>query len=76
VLNWQGLLVPKKTPAALVTHLNRDVLAALALPGMAEVLAAQGLDPAGGPPQVFGKLIADEIVRYRKLVQAAGIQAD
>jgi len=76
VLNWQGLVLPKKTPAAIVARLNRDVLAALASPGMTEMLAAQGLDAAGGPPEVFGKLIAEEIVRYKKLVQAAGIKVD
>jgi tripartite-type tricarboxylate transporter receptor subunit TctC len=61
VLNWQGLVVPAKTPQAIVARLNKDVLAALALPGMAEALAAQGLDAAGGPPEPFGKLIAAEI---------------
>jgi tripartite-type tricarboxylate transporter receptor subunit TctC len=76
VLNWQGLVVPKKTAPAIVTNLNRSVLAALALPGMTEMLAAQGLDAAGGTPEAFGKLIAEEIVRYKKLVQAAGIKID
>ncbi len=76
VLNWQGLVVPIRTSSAIVAKLNKDVLAALARPGMNEALAAQGLDAAGGPPQTFGKLIADEIARYRKLVQAANIQAE
>jgi tripartite-type tricarboxylate transporter receptor subunit TctC len=76
VLNWQGLVVPIKTSPAIVAKLNKDVQAALARPGMNEMLAAQGLDAAGGPPGPFGKLIADEIARYRKLVQAANIQAE
>jgi tripartite-type tricarboxylate transporter receptor subunit TctC len=76
VLNWQGLVVPVKTAPGIVAKLNKDVQAALARPGMNELLAAQGLDAAGGPPEPFGKLIADEIVRYRKLVQAAKIQAE
>jgi tripartite-type tricarboxylate transporter receptor subunit TctC len=76
VLNWQGLVVPIKTSPVIVARLNKDVQAALARPGMNELLAAQGLDAAGGPPEPFGKLIADEIVRYRKLVQAAKIQAE
>ena len=76
VLNWQGLVVPIKTSAAIVAKLNRDVQAALARPGMNELLAAQGLDAAGGTPEAFGKLIAAEIARYKKLVQAAKIQAE
>ena len=76
VLNWQGLVVPVKTPQAIVARLNKDVIAALALPGMSESLAAQGLDAAAGPPEVFGKLIASEIATYKKLVQATGIKID
>jgi hypothetical protein len=48
----------------------------MALPGMNESLAAQGLDAAAGPPEPFGKLIAAEIATYKKLVQAAGIKID
>ena len=76
VLNWQGLVVPIKTSGAIVAKLNKDVQSALARPGMSEALAAQGLDAAGGPPEPFRKLIADEIPRYRQLVQAATIQAE
>ena len=76
VLNFQGLVVPVKTPQPIVARLNKDVIAAMALPGMSESLAAQGLDPATGPPEPFGKLIASEIAIYKKLVQAAGIKID
>jgi tripartite-type tricarboxylate transporter receptor subunit TctC len=76
VLNWQGLVVPVKTPQAIVARLNKDVIAAMAMPGMNESLAAQGLDAATGPPEPFGKLIASEIATYKKLVQAAGIKID
>ena len=76
VLNWQGLVVPVKTPRAIVARLNKDVIAAMALPGMNESLAAQGLDAAAGPPEPFGRLIASEIAVYKKLVQAAGIKID
>ena len=43
---------------------------------MIEVLGAQGLDAAGGTPAQFDKLIREEIVKWRKLVQAAKIKAD
>ena len=76
VSNWQGILAPAKTPAAIVQKLNRDVLAALKLPGMNEALAAQGLESAGGAPAAFGALIRSEIDKYRKVVSAAGIRVD
>ena len=38
--------------------------------------AAQGLDAAAGTPEAFRKLMADEIARWKKLVQAANIKAE
>ncbi len=76
VLNWQGMLVPAKTPANLVAALNKHVHAALARPGMDKALATQGLDAAAGTPEAFRKLMADEIARWTKLAQAANIKAE
>ena len=76
VLNWQGVLVPSKTPKNVVATLNKYVHEALARPGMDQALAAQGLDAAPGTPEAFRKLIADEIARYRELVKAAHIKAE
>lgn len=76
VQNWQGIVVPKKTPAAIVDRLNSEILKVLAAPAMIEVLGTQGLDAAGGAPAQFDKLIREEIVKWRKLVQAAKIKAD
>jgi len=76
VSNWQGVLAPAKTPAAIVQKLNQDILAALRLPGMTEALAAQGLEPAGGKPEEFGALIKSEIAKYTQVVKAAKITVD
>jgi tripartite-type tricarboxylate transporter receptor subunit TctC len=76
VANWQGILVPIKTPGAIVRKLNRDVLATLKLPGMSEALAKQGLESAGGTPEEFGALIKAEIAKYTQVVKAAGIHVD
>ena len=76
VFNWQGILLPAKTPAAIVRKLNRDVLATLKLPGMPEALAARGLESAGSTPGAFGALIKAEIAKYTQVVKAAGIRVD
>lgn len=76
VQNWQGIVVPKKTPGVIVDRLNGEILKVLAAPAMIEVLGAQGLDAAGGTPAQFDKLIREEIVKWRKLVQAAKIKAE
>lgn len=76
VSNWQGILAPAKVPDATVRRLNRDVLAALELPGMPEALGAQGLESAGSTPGQFGTLIKSEIEKYTQVVKAADIKID
>jgi tripartite-type tricarboxylate transporter receptor subunit TctC len=76
VANWQGIVVPVKTPKPVVQKLNRDLIATLQLPGMTESLAAQGLEPAGGTPDTFAALIKREIAKYTQVVKAAAIRVD
>lgn len=76
VENWQGIVVPAKTPASIVEYLRRELSKVLAQPSMVSVLAAQGLDAANATPGEFDKLIRAEIAKWRKLVQAAKIRVD
>jgi tripartite-type tricarboxylate transporter receptor subunit TctC len=76
VENWQGIVVPAKTPRAIVERLNGAILQALAQPAMISALGTQGLDPAGGTPAQFDKLIRSEIGKWTALVKAARITPD
>ena len=76
VLNWYGIVVPGKTPAAIVQKLNRDLLTTLKSAAMIESLNTQGLEAAGGTPEKFGVFIKSEIAKYAKVVKAAGIRAE
>ena len=76
VLNWQGVLVPKKTPPALVQALHAAIQKTMARPGMSEQLLAQGLEASNESPAQFAELIRSEIAKYRKVVLAAGIKMD
>jgi tripartite-type tricarboxylate transporter receptor subunit TctC len=76
VENWQGIVVPAKTPRAIVERLNDVILRALKQPAMVAALGAQGLDPAGGTPAQFDTLIRAEITKWTALVRAARIKPD
>ncbi|MEQ1772274.1 MAG: tripartite tricarboxylate transporter substrate binding protein [Burkholderiales bacterium] len=76
VENWQGIVVPAKTPAAIVEHLRREIAKVLAQPAMINVLGVQGLDAANATPAEFNNLIRNEIDKWRKLVQAANIRVE
>jgi tripartite-type tricarboxylate transporter receptor subunit TctC len=76
VANWQGIVVPIKTPAAIVKALHGHLAKTMQLPAMAETLMQQGLEAAVGTPEQFGALIRSEIAAYTALVKTAGIKLE
>ncbi|HEX2826961.1 MAG TPA: tripartite tricarboxylate transporter substrate binding protein [Burkholderiales bacterium] len=72
--NWNGLFVTAKTPKALVTRLNRDVVAALSAPELKEQMFRQGLDAAPESPEAFATYCKAEYAKWGKVVKAAGLK--
>ncbi len=73
---WNGFLVAAKTPGAIVENLNREIARTLALPDVQERYARAGIEPVGGRPEEFGRLIALEIAKWGKVVKEARLKAD
>jgi tripartite-type tricarboxylate transporter receptor subunit TctC len=73
---WYGLLAPKATPHALISKLNREVVAIINLPEVKTRLLAEGAEPVGNTPEEFGEFIRAEIVKWAKVIRAAGLHAD
>ncbi len=73
---WFGMGAPKGTPREIVDRLNREINAALQDPEMVKKLADLGGDPMGGTPEDFGKIIADETEKWRKVVEFSGAKLD
>ena len=71
-----GVLVPARTPAAIVARLNRESVKLLHGPDMKERLAAQGLEAVGSTPAEYAAHIKDELARYGRIAKAAGIRTD
>jgi tripartite-type tricarboxylate transporter receptor subunit TctC len=76
VETWYGVFAPAGAPAAVVAKLNGDINALLLDAGVRELLAKQGMAPAGGPPERLGGLVRSELARWNRVVAAAGIKAD
>ena len=73
---WQGLSAPRNTPADIVEKLNKETNAALADAKTKARLADLGGTPLVGSPADFGKLIAEEAEKWRKVIRAANIKAE
>ena len=76
VTNWHGLIAPKGVPADIVERLNREVNDVIKSEDMKKVLAADGLEPAGGSPAQFAQVLKDEAARWAKVVKQAGIKVE
>lgn len=73
---WYGLLAPAKTPPPIVERLHAETIKALQFADVRDNLKNQGAEPVGNSPREFAAIISDEIEKWRKVVQAAGIKAD
>ena len=76
VLNWQGIIAPKGTPAAIITRLNDAVNRALKDPDMRDKITSQGNEVAGGTAQEFAALIASESEKWGRVVREAKIKPE
>ena len=74
--NWYGIVVPAKTPRAIIDQLNAVVTKILAMPDVRTTLQNQGLDPAGGTPEQFGAYIRSERAKWAKVIKESGAKAE
>lgn len=74
--NWYGLVVPAKTPRAIIDQLNAEVTKVLNMPDVKATLFNQGLDPAPGTPEQFGAYIKSERVKWARVIKESGAKAE
>jgi len=70
---WFGMWAPAATPIPIVQKLNAAINAIVLEPVVKEQFAKLGIDPAPMKTDEFGKFVREQMVFYRKIVQAAGI---
>jgi tripartite-type tricarboxylate transporter receptor subunit TctC len=75
-LVWYGLVAPANTPRAIVDRLHQALLAADASGKLSRQLTDAGADPDVSTPEAFRRLIADENVKWKRIVKQRGIRAE
>ena len=77
VISWYAYLVPAATPRAVVTRLNAEFARALADPDVIARIEKIGGEPLpAGKPEEVDAMLARELERWTKLVQATGMKIE
>ncbi len=71
-----GFLAPAGTPKAIVAKLNAEINATLKMPDVRAKLETAGIEIQGGTPEQYAALIHSDLVKWGKVVKAAGIPAE
>jgi tripartite-type tricarboxylate transporter receptor subunit TctC len=72
---WNGVGVPRNTPAEIIDRLNTAINAALSDPQIKARLADLGATVLPVSPDQFGKLLNDDTEKWAKVIKFAGIKA-
>lgn len=76
VVLWYGTFAPAKTPAAIITRLNKEVVSIMQSPDMRERLAKEGGRPVGNTPEEFQEIVKADVAKWAKVVKEAGIKVE
>jgi len=74
--SWGGMVVPARTPRAIVTKLNAEINKALQSPELRERYAAIEAEPTGGTPEQFAAFVKTEAVKWADVVKKSGAKVD
>ena len=75
-ITWFGFVAPAKTPPAIVTRLNAEIVKALALPDVRSQFELQGIEILGGTPERFADYIREEIAKWARAIRLSGAKVD
>ena len=71
---WYGVIAPAGTPNEIINRLNTEIGKVLRLADVQALLAAQGLEAQPSTPAELARELKDEIVKFAKLLNDAGVK--
>ena len=75
VASWNALAAPAKTPRAVVARLNAELVEILREPETVQRLASFQVQAQSSTPAQLGTWLEREIVRWREVIERAGLSA-
>jgi tripartite-type tricarboxylate transporter receptor subunit TctC len=73
---WYGICAPTGTPNDIIEKLNATITACVTDPSLKSRLLNLGVEPMPMSVAEFKKFVADEIAKYAKVIQFAGIKVE
>lgn len=74
--NWNALFAPKGTPKEVVNLLNKELNNVLQMPEVRSALEKQGAESWPSSPNETKEYVAKEVVKWSKVVKAAGVKPE
>jgi tripartite-type tricarboxylate transporter receptor subunit TctC len=73
---WFTIAAPAKTPREIIDKMNASMNRYISEPEMITKMRKLGAEPFGGSPDDMARLIAEESVKWKKVIDFAGMKAD
>jgi len=73
---WTGVMVPAKTPQAVIGKFNGDVNKVLAQQDVKDTAAKIGVTLVGGAPEALDNLVRKELKQWAQVAQRANIKSE
>jgi tripartite-type tricarboxylate transporter receptor subunit TctC len=76
VSSWQGIVVPAGTPKPIIQRLYRGLVTVMASPEVKEKFAQYSAVATASTPEQFAAYIKEELIRWQKVAQQAGVKPE
>lgn len=73
---WYAVVAPAKTPAAIVNKINADINEALRDPAILARFVEFSAEAIGGTPAETAAYMREEVARWRKVIETAGVKLE
>lgn len=73
---WYGLAAPAATPKDVLARLHKEITRIQLLPDIRERFAQLGTEATTSTPEAFTALVREELVKWGKVITAAGIKVE
>ena len=73
-VGWNGMVVPAKTPKAIIDKLSQALVKALKMPDVTEKIQKMGSDVTGTTADEFARIIKQDREKWAPIIKASGFK--